>query len=95
VIEGSASTALMHSVHENSDVELAAEVLLLQKEKANALGHALAQRAEITAISKPSGEAGSKGFKLIREMRLDDTAEHKQLYRAIAVRGKKQSTIRL
>ena len=36
-----------------------------------------------------------QGFKLIREMRLDDTAEHKQLYCAIMVRGKKQSTIRL
>jgi hypothetical protein len=85
----------MHSVHENSHVELAAEVLLLRKEKANALGHTPAQRAEITAIPKPRGEAGSKGFKLIREMGLDDTAEHKQLYRAIMVRGKKQSNIRL
>jgi hypothetical protein len=62
---------------------------------ANALGHAPAQHAEITAIPKPSSEAGSKGFKLFREIRLDNTAEHKQLYRAIAVRGKKQSTIRL
>jgi hypothetical protein len=74
---------------------VAAEVLLLQKEKANALGHAPAQRAEITAIPKPRGEAGSKGFKLIREMGLDDTAEHKQLYRAIMVRGKKPATIKL
>jgi hypothetical protein len=69
-------------------VELAAEVLLLRKEKANP-GHAPAQSAEITAIPKPRGEAGSKGFKLIKEMGLDDTAEHKQLYRAITVRGKK------
>jgi hypothetical protein len=83
----------MQSVHGNSHVELAAEVVLLRKEKANAVGHAPAQRAEITAIPKPRGEAGSKGFKLIREMKLDDTAEHKQLYRAIMVRGKKQSTI--
>ena len=83
------------SVHGNSHVELAAEVLLLRKEKANAVGHAPAQRAEITAIPKPRGEAGSRGFKLIREMGLDDTAEHKQLYRAITVRGKKQSTITL
>ena len=74
-------------VHGNSQVELAAEVLLLRKEKANA-GHAPAQAAEITAIPKPRGEAGSKGFKLIKEMGLDDTAEHKQLYRAIMVRGK-------
>ena len=85
----------MHSVHGNSHVALAAEVLLLRKEKANAASHAPAQRAEITAISKPRGEAGSNGFKLIREMGLDDTAEHKQLYHAIMVRGKKQSTIRL
>jgi hypothetical protein len=85
----------MHSVHGNSHVKLAAEVLLLQKEKANAAGHAPAQCAEITAILKPRGEVGSKGFKLIREMGLDDTAEHKQLYRAIMVRGNKQSTIRL
>jgi hypothetical protein len=83
------------SVHGNSHVELAAEVLLLRKEKANAVGHAPAQCEEITAIPKPRGEAGSKGFKLIREMGLDDTAEHKQLYCAIMVRGKKQSTIRL
>jgi hypothetical protein len=75
-------------VHGNSQVELAAEVLLLRKEKANA-SHAPAQRAEITAIPKPRGEAGSKGFKLIKEMGLDDTVEHKQLYRAITVRGKK------
>jgi hypothetical protein len=73
------------SVHGKSHVELAAEVLLLRK-KANAVGHAPAQRAEITAIPKPRGEAGSKGFKLIREMGLDDTAEHKQLYRSIMVR---------
>ena len=79
----------------NLHVELAAEVLRLRKEKANAAGHAPAQRAEITAILKPRGEAGSKGFKLIREMGLDDTAEHKQLYRAIMVRGNKQSIIRL
>jgi hypothetical protein len=85
----------MHSVHGNSHVELPAEVLLLKKEKANAVGHAPAQHAEITAIPKPRGEAGSKGFKLIREMRLDDTKENKQLYRAIMVRGKKQSTIGL
>jgi hypothetical protein len=86
----------MHFVHGNSHVELAAEILLLRKEKANA-GHAPAQHAKITAIPKPRGEAGSKGFKLIREMGLDDTAEHKQLYHAIMVRGncKKQSTIRL
>jgi hypothetical protein len=83
------------SVHGNSHVELAAEVLLLRKEKAKAVDHALAQRAEITAIPKPRGEAGSKGFKLIKEMGLDDTAEHKQLYRSIMVRDKKQSTIRL
>jgi hypothetical protein len=76
----------MHSVHGNSHVELAAEVLLLRKEKANAVGHAPAQRAEITAIPKPRGEAGSKGFKLIREMELDDTEEHKQLCRTIMVR---------
>jgi hypothetical protein len=56
------------------------QVLLLRKEKANAVGHAPAQCEEITAIPKPRGEAGSKGFKLIREMGLDDTAEHKQLY---------------
>jgi hypothetical protein len=86
----------MHSVHGNPHVELAAEVLLLRKEKANAVGHALAQRAEITAIPKPRGEAGSKGFKLIKEMGLDDTVENKQLYRSIMVRGKdSQSTIRL
>ena len=84
----------MHSIHGNSHVELAAEILLLQKEKANDLDHAPAQRAEITGIPKPRGEAGS-GFKLIREMELDDTAEHKQLYCAIMVRGKKQSTIKL
>jgi len=83
------------SVHGSSPVELAAEVLLLRKEKANVFGHALAQRAEITAIQKPRGEAGSKGFKLIKEMGLDDTAEHRQLYRSIMVRGKEQSTIRL
>jgi hypothetical protein len=75
-------------------VELAVEVLLL-REKANAVGHGPPQHAEITAISKPRGEAGSKGFKLIREMRLDDTVEHKQLYHAIMVRGNKQSTTRL
>ena len=40
-----------------------AEVLFLRK-KAKALGHAPAQGAEITAIPKPRGEAGSKGFKL-------------------------------
>jgi hypothetical protein len=75
-------------------VELPAEVLLLQKEKENALDHAPAQHAaEIIAIPKPRGEAGSKGFKLIKEMGLDNTAENKQLYRAIMVRGKKQSTI--
>jgi hypothetical protein len=85
----------VHSVHGNSRVQPAAEVLLLRKEKAKALGHAPAQRAEISAIPKPRGEAGSKGFKLIREMGLDDTAEHKQLYRAITVRGKNQPTIRL
>ena len=85
----------MHNIRGNSYVELAAEVLLLRKEKANAVGHALAQRAEITAIPKPRGEAGSKGFKLFREMGLDDTAEHKQLYRSIMVRGKKQLIIRL
>ena len=44
----------------------------------------------MTAIPKPRGEAGSKGFKLIREMGLDNTEEHKKLYRAITVRGKKQ-----
>jgi hypothetical protein len=76
-------------------LELAAEVILLRKEKANAAGHAVGQRAEITAIPKPRGEAGSKGFKLIMEMGLDDTAEHKQLYRSIMVRGKEQSTIKL
>lgn len=76
-------------------MERAAEVLRLRKEKANVVGHAHAQRAEITAIPKPRGEAGSKGFKLIREMGLDDTAEHKQLYRSITVRVKEQSTIRL
>lgn len=80
----------MHSVHGNSHVELAAEVLLLRKEKANAVGHALAQRAEITAIPKPRGEAGSKGFKLIKEMGLDDTAEHRHLYRSIMVRANYQ-----
>jgi hypothetical protein len=85
----------MQSVHGNSHVELAVEVVLLRKEKANAVGHAPAQRAEITAIPKPRGEAGFKGFKLIRKMGLDNTAEHKQLYHAIMVRGKKQSTIRL
>jgi hypothetical protein len=83
------------TVHVDTHVELVAEILLLRKEKSNALGHAPAQHAEITAIPKPRGEAGSKGFKLIREMGLDDTAEHKQLYRAIMVRGKKQSTNRL
>jgi hypothetical protein len=83
------------NVHGNSTVELAAEVLLLRKEKANAIGNAPAQHAEITVIPKPKGEAGSKGFKLIREMGLDDTAEHKQLYRAIMVRGRKYPTIRL
>jgi hypothetical protein len=82
-------------VHGDSHVELAAEVLFLRKEKANAVGRALPQPAEITAIPKPRGEAGSKGFKLIKEMGLDDTAEHKQLYRSIMVRGKEQSTIRL
>ena len=76
-------------------MDLAAEILLLQKEKANAAVHAPAQPAAITAIPKPRGEAGYKGFKLISEMGLDDTAEHKQLYHAIMVRGKKQSTIRL
>ena len=85
---------LMHSIHGSSHVELAVEILLFQKEKATDLDHAPAQHAEITAIPKPRGEAGS-GFKLIREMGLDDTAEHKQLYHAIMVRGKKQSTIRL
>jgi hypothetical protein len=76
-------------------VELVAEVLLLRKEKENVVGHALPQRAEITAIPKPRGEAGSNGFKLIKEMGLDDTEEHKQLYRSIMVRGMEQSTIRL
>jgi hypothetical protein len=85
----------MNSVHGNSAVELAAEVLLLRKEKANVVGHALPGRADITAIPKPRGEAGSKGFKLIREMGLDDTAEHRQLYRSIMVRGKEQPTVRL
>ena len=75
-------------------MELVAEVLL-RKEKANALGHAPAQHEKITAIPQPRGEAGSKGFKLIREMGLDDTAEHKQLYNAIMVRGSQQSAIRL
>jgi len=70
-------------------IELPAEVLLLRKENANAPGRPLAQHAEITPIPKPRGEAGSKGFKLIREMGLDDTAENKRLYRAIMVRGKK------
>lgn len=84
---------LSYSIHGNSCMEPVAEILLLRKEKADAVRHAPAQRAEITAIPKPRGEAGSKGFKLIREMGLDDTAEHKQLYRAIMVRGK-QSTIR-
>jgi hypothetical protein len=82
------------SVHGNS-LELAAEVLLLRKERANVVGHTFPQPAEITAIPKPKGEAGSKGFNLIKEMGLDDTAENKQLYRSIMVRGKKQSTIRL
>ena len=81
------------SVHGNSYMELAAEILLLRKEKADAIGHALAQRAEITAIPKPRGEAGTKGFKLIREMGLDDTAEHKKLYRSIMVRGKNQLSV--
>jgi hypothetical protein len=79
------------SVRGNLYAELAAEVLLLRKERANVVGHAFPQRAEITAIPKPRGEAGSKGFKLIKEMGLDDTAENKQLYRSIMVRGKKQS----
>jgi hypothetical protein len=70
-------------------MELAAEVLLLRKKKANAASHAPAQHAEITAILKPRGKAWSKGFRLIRKMRLDNTAEHKQLYRAIMVRGNK------
>jgi hypothetical protein len=78
-----------------TNVKLPAEILLLQKEKENVARHAPAQHAEITVIPKPRGEAGSKGFKLIREMRLDDTKEHRQLYRAIMVRGKKQSTIGL
>ena len=85
----------MHSVCGNSHVGLPAEVLLLRKEKANAVSHEPAQHAEITAIPKPKGEAGSKGFKLIKEMGLDDTQEQKQLYRAIMVRRKKQSTIGL
>ena len=85
----------MHSVCGNSHVGLPAEVLLLRKEKANAVNLAPAQHAEITAIPKPKGEAGSKGFKLIKEMGLDDTQEHKQLYRAIMVRRKKQSIIGL
>ena len=59
--------------------EPAVEILLLRKEKENVAGHALAQHAEITAIPKPRGEVGSKGFKLIKEMVLDNTAEHKQL----------------
>ena len=75
-------------------MELGGEILFLQMEKANDLGHAPAQCAEITAIPKPRGEVGS-GFNSIRKMGLDDTAEHKQLYHAIMVRGKKQSTIRL
>jgi hypothetical protein len=68
-------------------------MLLLRKERANVVGHAIPQRAEITAIPKPKGEAGSKGFRLIEVMGLDDTAENKQLYRSIMVRGKKQSII--
>ena len=77
-----------------NSLELAAELLLLRKERAN-VGHAFPQPSEITAIPKPKGEAGSKGFNLIKEMGLDDTAENKQLYRSIMVRGKKQSTIGL
>ncbi len=80
---------LVHNLHGNSHRELSAEVLLLRKENANA-ARPPAQHTEITAIPKPRGEAGSKGFKLIREMGLDDTEEHKKLYRAIMVRGKKQ-----
>lgn len=87
---------LPHALYtETHKWNFAAEILLLRNEKTSAVGHAPAERAEITPIPKPRGEAGSKGFKLIREMGLDDTAEHKQLYRAIVVRGKKQSTIRL
>ena len=65
--------------------------VLLQKENANAAGHPPAQHTEIMAIPKPRGEAGSQGFKWIREIGLDDTAENKRLYCAIMVRGKKQS----
>ena len=68
-------------------------MLLLRKERANVVGHAIPQHAEITAIPKPKGEAGSKGFRLIEVMGLDNTAENKQLYRSIMVRGKKQSII--
>ena len=81
------------SVCGNLYTKLAAEVLLLRKERANFVGHAFPQPAEITAIPKPKGEAGSKGFNLIKEMGLDDTAENKQLYRSIMVRGKRKSIV--
>ena len=80
---------LVHNLHEISHMELSVEVPLLQKENSNA-AHPPAQHTEITSIPKPRGEAGSKGFKLIREMGLDDTEEHKKLYHTIMVRGKKQ-----
>ena len=70
---------LVHNLHGNSQMELSAEVLLLWKENANA-ARPPAQHTEMTAIHKPRGEAGSKGFKLIKEMGLDNTEEHKKLY---------------
>jgi hypothetical protein len=84
--------------HGNSHSEPPAEVLLLQKKKASAAAHDAIQhtdqREEITPILKPKGEAGSKGFKLIREMGLDDTAEGKKLYHAIMVRIRSNNLIR-
>ncbi|KIM39695.1 hypothetical protein M413DRAFT_11844 [Hebeloma cylindrosporum] len=62
---------------------LKVEVLLLHKVTANSAGQVSTQCAEVASIPKPRGEAGSKGFKLIREMKLDDTPESKQLYHAI------------
>ncbi|KIM34942.1 hypothetical protein M413DRAFT_32896 [Hebeloma cylindrosporum] len=84
VASGAGSDSTIAATSAAEEIErLKVEVLLLRKENANAAGRAPDQRAEITAIPKPRGEAGSKGFKLIREMGLDDTDEHKKLYRAI------------
>lgn len=64
-----------------------AEVARLQRENAEASARAPAPRgpAEIAALVKPRGEAGSKGFKLVEAMKLDDTPENTALYKSIMV----------